>query len=263
MNMQILINKHLILLAMLSTAVAAAANDNMVIGDGRIDGSKLKPYRLTWRQCSLQDGQWQDGGMLTEELVVIGDQVLRHRQIASQPGGVMSQSDTFFDRSSFAPLRMELEVTRDGEILVYRELRLDADGYSGIATQGEDSKELQGKISSHMLHGGSMGLPLATMNEQKKPVEFLASMVSFDATYDVIAEWVGTETLEFGGEEIQSWLIDVEWHHRESSDVYPPGPDASGGRYWVVPNPPAGFPYVPRYKTDTYSVEFIESDCSK
>ena len=39
------------------------------------------------------------------------------------------------------------------------------------------------------------------------------------------------------------------------------GPDASGGRYWVVPEPPDGFPYVPRYKTDTYAVEFVRNTC--
>jgi len=55
--------------------------------------------------------------------------------------------------------------------------------------------------------------------------------------------------------------VDVEWHHRESGDVYLPGPDASGGRYWIVTEPPAGFPYVPRYKTDTYAVEFVGGFC--
>lgn len=86
-------------------------------------------------------------------------------------------------------------------------------------------------------------------------------MVGFDATYDVIAVWAGKETLDFHGQKIEARLIDVEWHHRESGDVYPPGPDASGGRYWVVPNPPSGFPYVPRYQTDTYAVEFTAGIC--
>lgn len=260
-RIKIMINKYLVLLPMLSIAIAASADNKMTVGDGQIDGTKLKPYRLAWRQCSLQDGLWQDQGTLTEELVLIGHQVLRHRQIALQPGGVISQSDVYFERASFAPLRMEMEATRDGVTLAHAERQLGVDGYSGVAVQGENSKELQGEISSNMLHGGAMGLPLATMSEQDAPVEFLASMVGFDATYNVVAEWIGKETLEFEGDEIEAWLIDVEWHHRESGDVYPPGPNASGGRYWVVPNPPAGFPYVPRYQTDTYAVEFVDGIC--
>lgn len=258
-----MIHKYLLLVAMLCTSLTASADNKMTIGDGQIDGSMLKPYRLIWRQCALENGQWQDSGSLTEELVVIGDQMLRHRQTAHQPDGVMSRSDTYFDRSSFAPLRMEMSATKDGNRMVYVERQFSPGGYSGVAIKGEDRKELKGKISSNMLHGGAMGLPLATMDKQTEPVEFLASMVGFDATYDVVANWAGKEVLVFEGQQIETLLIDVEWRHRESGDVYPPGPDASGGRYWVVPNPPEGFPYVPRYKTDTYAVEFVEDICPK
>ena len=93
--------------------------------------------------------------------------------------------------------------------------------------------------------------------------ELIASMMNFDASYLVRAEWVGSEMLDFQGRQIEAWLVDIEWHHQELGDIYPPGPNASGGRYWVVPDPPDGFPYVPRYKTDTYAVEFIESVCPR
>ncbi|MGI9236107.1 MAG: hypothetical protein ACR2QZ_01835 [Woeseiaceae bacterium] len=255
------ISRHLLVPSLLlAFNPAALADTKMAIGDGLIDGARLEPYKLTWRQCSFQDGQSQSQGTLDEELVVIGD-IVRHRQSAVQPNGALSRSDTYFERSTFAPLRMEMEATMDGSRLVYVERVLDVDGYTGFAMQGDQSKKLQGSISSSMLHGGAMGLPLATMKFQDEPVEFLASMVGFDATYVVIAVWVDKETLEFDGQKIESWLIDVEWHHRESGDVYPPGPDASGGRYWVVPNPPDGYPYVPRYKTDSYAVEFDTHFC--
>jgi hypothetical protein len=127
--------------------------------------------------------------------------------------------------------------------------------------RGEETQELSGSITSDMLNGAALGLPLATLGYQKQPLEFMASMMSFDGTYNVTAEWVGKETLTFDGENVEAWLIDVEWHHRESGDIYPPGPDASGGRYWVVNDPPDGFPYVPRYQTDTYNVEFVRNTC--
>lgn len=246
---------------LLFIAMAASANNTMSVGDGQIDGAKLKPYRLVWQQCSLQDGAWQNQGKLTEELVLIGDDTLRHRQLSTQPDGVIGQSTVYFRRASFAPLRMEVDATKEGETLFHAERVLNSGGYTGVVVRGDNTRTLQGTISSNMLHGGAMGLPLATMREQDTPIEFPASMIGFDGSYDVVAQWSGKETLEFEGRKIEASLVDVEWHHRESGDVYPPGPDASGGRYWIVPNPPAGFPYVPRYKTDSYAVEFISDAC--
>lgn len=254
-------NRPLISLLLLICVSGVRADIKMNLGDGLIDGTNLEPYQLTWQQCALQDGQWQIQGTLTEELVVIGELVLRHRQTTQNPDGIVSQSDTYFDRSTFAPLRMEMEATMNGSRIAYQERRLGADGYTGIAIKGANSKQLQGTINSNMLHGGAMGLPLATMDYHDEPVGFLASMIAFDGTYDVIARWVDKDTLRFEERDVEAWLIDVEWHHRESGDLYPAGPDASGGRYWIVPDPPDGFPYVPRYKTDTYAVEFIAGVC--
>ena len=106
-----------------------------------------------------------------------------------------------------------------------------------------------------------MGLPLATLDYQGEPVEFAASMINFDATYKVIATWAGTETFEHNGQDVEATMVDIHWIHNEIGDVYPGGPDESGGRYWLVKNPPEGFPYVPRYKTDTYAVEFVQGAC--
>ena len=250
----------LVPLMVLATSVASAET-RMVIGDGRIDGTRIKPYELEWFQCALQDDAWVDGGTLVEKLVVIGDHVLLVRQTVRQPGGMVRRSATYFDRKSFAPLRMEMEAMKDGSQAAYVERELGPDGYTSIAVRGGEQSALQGAASSNMLHGGAMGLPLAAMSFQDEPVRFLASMIAFDATYDIIAEWVGEDIIEFDGQEIVTWIIDVEWRHREIGDVYPPGPDASGGRYWVAPHPPAGFPYVPRYKTDTYAVEFVRQTC--
>ena len=249
-------NKYLIILGVLCTGDAVSADNRMLLGDDQIDGTVLNSYRFNWRQCALQDGEWIDQGTLSEELIVLSDNELQQRQSMQLPGGIERHADTVFDRASFAPKRMAMEATKDGVRFAASERRLTADGYTGVVTQGEERRELEGKINSTMLHGGAMGLPLATMKYQDEPVQFAASMMAFDGTYDVTAEWVGKEMLEFDGQQVESWMIDVTWHHRETGDIYPPGPDASGGRYWVVPEPPAGYPYVPRYRTDTYVVEF-------
>jgi hypothetical protein len=78
--------------------------------------------------------------------------------------------------------------------------------------------------------------------------ESLASMVNFDGSYEVTARRVGKETVTRPDDSaVEIFLLDVGWHHRESGDNYPPGPDGSGGRYWPVPDPPPGMPYVLRY----------------
>lgn len=237
-------------------AVSALADQRMTVGDGRIDGTRIEPYTFSWHQCTKQDEQWVDAGMVSETLTVIGNHVLRQRQVSARAGRPVSTTSTYFDRASFAPLRIETEVTKDGDRLVYIEHVLGTDGYSGYRERGEERTEISGKISSNMLHGMAMGLPLAAMDVPDEPVRFLASMVSFDGTYDVVASWSGTETLRIGNADAVAHRVDVEWHHHESGDVYPPGPDASGGRYWIVPDPPPGVPYVPRYRTDTYIVDF-------
>jgi len=257
-------NKSLIALVPLIISVVAGATNEMVVGDGRIDGRKIKPFEITWHQCALVDGHWKYGGIVTETLTPIGDAVLRLRRNTRQSNGMTAVSTTYFDRVSFAPVRMESDITAaDGGRLAYSQSDLSTDGYTGNSVRGGEERNLEGKITSNMLAGSSLGLPLATLAYQSEPLEFLASMMSFDASYRVIAEWVGRETLSHEGKQVEAWLVDVEWHHKKLADVYPAGPDASGGRYWVVADPPDGFPYVPRYKTDTYAVEFIQSACPK
>ena len=233
----------------------------MHMGDGTVRGERLEPYEDIWIQCALQDGSWTDGGQLTETLLTIGD-VLRHSQRVERPNGPVSVSTTYFDRASIAPLRMEQRVTSaEGELLRAVTRTLTEDGYEGKAEQGGQKKEIAGKISSRMWHGGALGLPLVTVDPTRFPVEFTSSMVAFDGTYRTIATLAGHEKLEHRGQTVDAMLVDVEWHHNESGDVYPPGPDGSGGRFWLLPEPPDGLPYVLQYQTDSYLVSTLMDAC--
>lgn len=228
-----------------------------------IDGRKLKAYDLTWQQCALQDGEWQNQGTMQESLTRIGEVLFRHRQTSNRPDGGKAVSTIYLVPQSFSPLRMEVDhYLPDGTVAGGAEFDFNATGYSGRKIRGDEQKQVSGALTSAMLPGGALGLPLASLGWQEQPVSFLASMVGFDASYEVTASWVGKEQLQtVDGQSVEAWLVDIEWKHRELGDIYPPGPDGSGGRFWLVTNPPQGFPYVPRYKTDSYAVEFIQEYC--
>ena len=52
MNKQILIA-----LVLLASGGTAGASTEMIVGDGQVDGYKVKSFELTWRQCAFQDDQ--------------------------------------------------------------------------------------------------------------------------------------------------------------------------------------------------------------
>ena len=257
-----------ILIFALSLSPVLAEPTVVQMGDGQVDGFLIRPYQHVWRQCSLRDGEWIDGGTFTETAIEVkdGERLLRVEQGTERPDGARSQSIIHFARSSLAPLRMEtLQYDPDGAELGSSYYILTADGYSGEVTRGEETRDVSGNsVTSNQFPGTNFGLALATLDpEEDFPLELPASMIQFDAGYRVIASIAGRETLDTARGPVETWMIDVEWHHLEQGDVYPGGPDASGGRYWVIPNPPAGVPYVPRYKTDTYAVEFVPGACPR
>jgi len=250
---------------LLVLAISAYASENdvrqMTMGDGTVRGERIDDYEFTWLQCTKQEDHWVDAGPMTESFVWVSNES-RLTQRTTQSNGVASESTTFFDRASLAPLRMEQEVTGpDGEMLAGASRVLNAQGYSGTSRRGDQVTDLSGLVNSNMWHGNTLGLVLATIDPPSYPVEFASSMIAFDGTYRTIATLAGRKTLGHQGTPVEALLVDVEWHHNESGDVYPPGPDASGGRYWLVTNPPPGIPYVPQYRTDTYLVSTLLKDC--
>lgn len=240
---------------------AIADNTIIPMGDERIDGRQIKPYEHTWKQCAVQDGQWSSQGELTEQAVVIGD-LLRLRQTTHRPDGGETVATHYLKHASLSPLRSEARhSTPDGKVAAQIAHKIGGQGYQSTIQQGGQTQNKQGKINTSMFNGIVMGLPIATLDTSLYPAEISASMLVYDAVYRVILTDAGTDTLSFNGQEVETRMIDVEWHHLGQGDIYPPGPDASGGRYWVNNNPPEGFPYVAKYKTDTYAVEFIADTC--
>ncbi len=264
------IREKLLLLGALILTHGAQAQESevntIVMGDGQIDGTKIAPFESRWRQCSKQGNEWVAGGNVIERAneVKKGDRpVLRHEQEVHAPNGMRTRAVTTYDRATLSPLATEMRA-RDGQdrVVGAASYTFEEDGYSGLRGPADNQQPIIGEASSLMYRGFNLGLALATLDpETQLPATLKASMVAMDATYDVIVTFAGRETLTFDGQTVDAWMADVEWHHLGLGDVYPPGPDASGGRYWIVADPPEGVPYVPRYQTDTYAVEFARRTC--
>ncbi len=256
--------KTLVLCLVPFASLALAENNIRTIsmGDGNVDGLMIDAYEHSWSQCILQEGKWTDGGTVTERSAVIGP-LLRHQQITERPDGIRAVATTYFRHDSLSPIRMELEVAdADNNQLAASERELTRAGYSGyVIRPGADKQEVSGTLSSQMYHGAVLGLPLATLDYTKSGYELDSSMMNFDAHYRVIATSDGTEDLVHDGKTYSMTRVDVEWHH-DNGDIYPPGPDGSGGRYWVLRENATDLPQVIRYKTDTYAVEFFPDTCA-
>ncbi len=232
------------------------------IGDNQVDGRKIAHYDLTWSQCAFQNNEWTAMPALRERVDVITDHILRVAQYTKAPDGNRVNSTAYYDRQTFAPIRMEQHVAgASGDPVARVDRVFEEKGNQATIMQGDKTAARSGTIGNRLYHGGALGLPLATLNYTKAPFLMNASMINFNATYKLWITLAGTEKLTYEDQELQVSLVDVEWHHNEAGDVYPPGPDASGGRYWVIQEPSAGLPYILRYKTDTYAVEFLKDIC--
>ncbi|MEM8918356.1 MAG: hypothetical protein AAGE37_05795 [Pseudomonadota bacterium] len=250
----------------LSLALLALASETTItrieMGDGQIDGRKIAAYDHSWHQCNLKDGKWVAGPALREQATPIGDRLLRVDQRATLPGRVTSSMHFYFDRATLAPVRLEREfVGADGRKLASGTFDFDAQGYRAEIFRRGETTEKSGTLSSKMYAATTMGLPLSTLTFDETPVEFTALMTNFDASYAIRATKAGQEMLQTAEGAVPVDWVDVEWHHKEAGDIYPPGPDASGGRYWISRSAVDGYPKVLRYKTDSYVVEFVPKYC--
>jgi len=244
--------------------MTALASTPLVVtmGDGNISGAEVKPYEYRWQQCALNEGVWTNGSPLTERATVIGDHVLRIAQTSSPQTGVTSEVAHYLDRMSLAPIRSEVRfVGPDGATLAKRNWTFGEDGYQAKISQGGQEVEKSGTLSNSMYNAIILGVPLAAIGDWNRPVTMTGFMTQFDATYALTATQTGKEVIEIGGDEVAVRWIDVHWIHNEIGDVYPAGPDASGGRYWITEQSRTDLPRVLRYKTDTYAIEFLPQFC--
>lgn len=245
----------------LMVVISASSSASDTAGNNSFDGSVLNAYDLEWLQCRYDGESWRSGPNLREALVPMGE-LLLIRQNSVRPDGLMNQLEVTLSKNTMMPSSSKVEIsTPDGNPAYVAVHHIGTDGYNGYVTRGGETKQVSGSINNQMLHGGTMGLPLASLRRVDGQVSFDASMLQFDGTYKVVAKWVGSETLLVNDQSVTVQWVDVSWLHNESGDIYKMGPNESGGRYWLINEPAEGMPYVLRYQTDTYAIEFVKDRC--
>lgn len=232
------------------------------MGDGFISGENVTPYEYSWAQCSMVEGKWKNGSRLTERSAIIGSSLLRIDQTSSPQPGISSRVSHYMDLASLAPIRSEAHFTgQDGKPLGKRVWEFDADGYTAIISQGGKIVEKSGNLSNKMYNAIILGIPFAAIDDWDIPIRITGFMTQFDASYTITATQAGKGTVQVGKRDIDVRWIDVQWLHDEIGDVYPAGPDASGGRYWITEKEEQGLPRILRYKTDVYVIEHSPEFC--
>jgi len=231
----------------------------IIMGDGEIVGDQLKPYDFTWNQCTYQDGEWVNGPPVRETLEIRSDGQFELSQFSSAPDGEQTVITHVLDARSLRRTELIQKVkTPDGVELGSARLTFSSDGFT---VKVGDEERPGGSISSNMYDGAYLGLPLSTVDYSDGGFALDAAMLAVQGTYRVEAFPMGVETIALVNGSANAQRVDVWWLHHESGDIYEPGPDGSGGRYWLLTTPQTDLPRVLAYKTDTYAIEYSPMTC--
>lgn len=232
----------------------------IIMGDGQIGGEELEPYDFTWTQCTFQDGEWVTGLPVRETLEIRSDGQFELSQFSSSPDGGQTVITHVLNAQSLQRTELIQKVkTPDGTELGSARLNFSS---AGFTIKAGDDEHPGGTISSNMYGGAYLGLPLSTVDYSGGAVALDAGMLAVQGTYRVEAFPMGVETIHLANASVDAQRVDVWWLHHESGDIYEPGPDSSGGRYWLLTTPQTDLPRVLAYKTDTYAIEFSPMTCN-
>ena len=250
-------------------ASAAGAGDaaQIEIGSSHVNGQGIRAYEARWSQSVAKEGQWAEMAVIEETASVEpggkrdgSPEVLVHTQTTLVNAGPRITNTMRFERGTLRPmsLRQTIENGPEGsppEVL----FDFQDEAIVGTAKLPGGDKSFQVETEAPMFYGMTFGLVLAALPlEDGFEAELPASMPQGRTTYTVRARVVGKESFPGpGSKPVQAWAVETDWIDKATGEVSPGGADASGGTYYVVLDPPAGFPYVPKYANESIRIEMI------
>ncbi len=245
------------------SASNATAQQSMIsVGDAVVDGRRLRPFEATWTSESVVQGRLVPSGTYHERLeatVYEGQPAWRRFQVRELDDGRRSETVLVFDRRTLAPLT--LEHTKTGAFadaaVQKMTVRYTPDGAAGTRTLVNGTSD---SVSVAMGSGGfetsMIGLVLAVLPlADGYQAELPTIYAQIGEEYVLRPRVNGTHTFaDADGQPVTAWRVEVEWLNLRTQDIYTAGDTESGGTYYIVTDPPAGFPPVPRYVNENTDI---------
>jgi hypothetical protein len=236
-----------------------------LVGDPRIDGSSLQPYEVAWavgtagKQGPLARGERVPAGGISlqklERAELDGRPVWR-RTLVRKPAGSDVELMT-------AIIYMELETLRPIRAMAEQpggsRMGFDYDWDAYVVRPlgaGEDTPPVM-TMDLTMLESGAhdvwmAALPFDDGFAAKLPV----LQASTASKHWVVARVVGSEVVDPGdGSELDAWVVELDWWGMGADPSYFPGGGrngtaGTGGKYWILKDPPPGMSRVFRVRTE-------------
>ncbi len=222
-----------------------------------VDPNRLKPFHAHWVQKQTQDGEQQLSPITIEEQLSrngdghwVHQQTMHHaeksikvyhsRTFDQHSMRLMNQSTQYENAPPKAPKSLSYELFNNH--------------FTGLVTAADNSiTEIKHPLSMPMFDGQIAGLamaalPLATDKKWSMPM----TIPTMKAEFWLEASVTGKQSMAaHNGQQVEVWVVDALWHNLTDGDVYPGGPEHSGGTYYITVDQQPGQPVVMAYANNS------------
>lgn len=248
----------LLAIAPLSSMANERSFEVIFPGQDRETEATAQAYQGSWKQLVLVEGDWQESASINERMEAAGDDQWLHVQTSIPSDEMKVVSTRLVNRSDLFTTEVKQELLGFPDTQPRSMHITYANKQIKRKILMADGQEIEQMV--HMPFDGYdgfilglalSGLPLSDGKEYRLP----SVMPNFMAGYWLHATVSdgGDVTLSDGSEQ-SIWFVDVEWWNINDGDIYPAGPDGTGGRYSIFKQPKSGQPAVYRYQTDTVDI---------
>ena len=238
------------------------------VGSSIVKGQTIKPFTATWSMKQPIKGEWREVATITETLKqskVDEKLIMVREQITRIPSTEGQQIETIsFNPETLEPISLKVESKGKFPPQAVKEGHVDYKGtlVTGSLTTFEDKTvEIKQENTIPMFETAMLGLIIAALPlKEGYTAELPANFVLQGTKWFVRVRVSGRKTFDAGnGKKVEAWAVETDWREAKSDSEYSysGGTGGSGGTYYVVPNPPSGFPLVPQYINSSVNIEVI------
>ena len=204
----------------------SAPTEAVMVGDPRVDGSFLKPYKNAWKVVYAFPGKEPFlAGTWTDELAAVeinGRHLLKRIQMADYAKyNIVTTYVNVFDPKTMAPIYMEFKRSDTGEWTRrdFEKAQVKYQRRNAADEAKTETGQFEMKEPIFDYNGGMYGILLAALPLKEG---FKAKFPSLSEDHDEI-DWIGVvvgkqELVEAGpGKQVMAWPIDTEGNYANKS----------------------------------------------